>query len=132
MGSSFGRLFRVTTFGESHGPALGAVVDGCPPGLAFSVEDLVRDLVRRRPGQSLLTTQRREEDTPRILSGLHEGKTTGTPIAIEIANEDARPGDYDEIAGKYRPSHADFTYDAKFGLRDPRGGGRGGRTSRRR
>jgi chorismate synthase len=117
-------VFRVTTFGESHGPALGAVVDGCPPGLALSVEDLARDLSRRRPGQSLLTTQRREEDAPRILSGVHDGKTTGTPIAIEIANEDARPADYDEIAEKYRPSHADFTYDAKFGLRDPRGGGR--------
>ncbi len=124
MGSTFGNLFRVTTFGESHGPALGAVLDGCPPGLALGEEDLAHDLARRRPGQSLLTTQRQEEDRARILSGVHQGKTTGTPIAIVMENQDARPQDYEEIASKYRPSHADFTYDAKFGARDPRGGGR--------
>src|SRR5438046_1962871 len=118
MGSTFGRVFRVTTFGESHGPALGAIVDGCPPGLPLAEADLAHDLARRRPGQSLLTTQRREEDAARILSGVHEGATTGTPIAIEIANADQRSQDYDEIADKYRPSHADFTYDAKYGSRD--------------
>jgi chorismate synthase len=124
LGSSFGRLFRITTFGESHGPALGVIIDGCPPGLALAEDDLARDLARRRPGQSLLTSQRREEDRARILSGVHEGKTTGTPIALVIENEDARPQDYDEIALAYRPSHADFTYDAKYGTRDPAGGGR--------
>ena len=124
MGSTFGRTFRVTTFGESHGPALGVVIDGCPPGLAIAETDLAVDLARRRPGQSLLASQRKEDDAPRILSGVHEGKTTGTPIAVVIENTDARPQDYDEIADKYRPSHADFTYDAKYGARDPRGGGR--------
>ena len=124
MGSSFGRLFRITTFGESHGPALGVVVDGCPPGLALAEGDLATDLARRRPGQSLLTTQRKEDDRPRILSGVHEGHTTGTPIAVVIESHDARPQDYDAIAEAYRPSHADFTYDAKYGTRDPAGGGR--------
>src|SRR5262249_34919936 len=106
------------------GPALGAVVDGCPPGLALAEPDLAHDLARRRPGQSLLTTQRQEQDAPRILSGVHEGRTTGTPIAIEIANEDQRPQDYDEIAHKYPPSHAGSTSGARYGARDPRGGGR--------
>lgn len=124
MSSTFGRLFRITTFGESHGPALGVVVDGCPPGLALAESDLEPDLARRRPGQSLLTTQRREDDRPRILSGVHEGRTTGTPIAITIESTDARPQDYAPMEDAYRPSHADFTYDAKYGARDPRGGGR--------
>jgi chorismate synthase len=114
----------LTTFGESHGPAIGGIVDGCPPGLPLGEADLAHDLARRRPGQSLLTSQRQEQDHARLLSGVHEGLTTGTPIGLEIANEDARPADYDEIALAYRPSHADFTYDAKYGARDPRGGGR--------
>jgi chorismate synthase len=124
MGNTFGRLFRVTTWGESHGAAIGAVVDGCPPRLPLSEADIQPDLDRRRPGQSLLTTQRKESDTVRILSGVFGGVTLGTPIALEIPNEDMRPGDYREMQGKYRPSHADYTYDAKFGVRDWRGGGR--------
>ncbi|MDC3379217.1 chorismate synthase [Planctomycetota bacterium] len=124
MGSSFGTLFRVTTFGESHGPALGCVVEGCPPRLALSAEDLVPDLERRRPGQSALTTQRKEADAPQLLSGVHEGLTTGTPIAVVIASKDARPKDYSAIRQAYRPSHADYVYDAKYGHRDPCGGGR--------
>ena len=124
MASTFGRLFRVTTFGESHGPALGCVVDGCPPRLPLEAADLARDLARRRPGQSDLTTPRREDDAPRLLSGVFEGRTTGTPIAVVIESRDQRSHDYDALAGVYRPSHADFTYDAKYGVRDPRGGGR--------
>jgi chorismate synthase len=124
MGNTFGQLFRVTTWGESHGPAIGAVVDGCPPRLPLDEADIQPDLDRRRPGQSLLTSQRKESDTVRILSGVFEGLTLGTPIALEILNEDMRPGDYRDMQEKYRPSHADYTYDAKYGVRDWRGGGR--------
>ena len=124
MGNTFGQLFRVTTWGESHGAAIGAVVDGCPPRLPLSEADIQPDLDRRRPGQSALVSQRRESDTVRILSGVYEGLTLGTPIALEIPNEDMRPGDYEEMREKYRPSHADYTYEAKYGIRDWRGGGR--------
>lgn len=124
MGNTFGQLFRVTTWGESHGAAIGAVVDGCPPLLALSEADIQAQLDRRAPGQSRLTTQRKESDTVRILSGVFEGKTLGTPISLLIPNEDMRPGDYRDIREKYRPSHADYTYDAKYGIRDWRGGGR--------
>ncbi|MEM7627636.1 MAG: chorismate synthase, partial [Planctomycetota bacterium] len=123
-GSSFGQLFRVTTAGESHGPGNVCIVDGCPPGLPLSIDDLVPDLQRRKPGQSRITTPRKEDDTPEILSGTFEGKTTGTPIAILIRNQDQRSKDYGDIKDKYRPGHADFTFDAKFGFRDYRGGGR--------
>ena len=123
-GNSFGKLFVVTSFGESHGPALGAVVDGCPPGLALDAADLQRDLDRRKPGQSRHTTQRRESDTVEILSGVFEGHTTGTPIGLLIRNEDQRSKDYTELAARYRPGHADYTYDQKYGRRDYRGGGR--------
>ena len=123
-GSTLGHLFRVTNFGESHGPAIGCVVDGCPPGLALSAEDLQVDLDRRKPGTSRHVTQRRESDTVEILSGVYEGRTTGTPIALLIRNEDQRSSDYAEIARRFRPGHADFTYQHKYGLRDPRGGGR--------
>lgn len=122
--NSFGRLLRVTTWGESHGPAIGAVVDGCPPGLSLSEADLQPWLDRRRPGASRHTTQRREPDSVRILSGTFEGRTTGTPISLLIENVDARSKDYGEIAAAYRPGHADYVYDAKYGLRDWRGGGR--------
>jgi chorismate synthase len=124
MGNSFGRLFRVTTWGESHGAATGAVVDGCPARLPLGEADIQPDLDRRRPGQSTLTSQRKESDTVRILSGVFDGMTLGTPIALEIPNEDMRPGDYREMRDTYRPSHADYTYDAKYGVRDWRGGGR--------
>ncbi|MBM3566009.1 MAG: chorismate synthase [Alphaproteobacteria bacterium] len=123
-GNTFGQLFRVTTFGESHGPAIGGIVDGVPPGLALSEADIQKDLDRRRPGQSRFTTQRREPDRVQILSGVFEGKTTGTPIGLLIANEDARSKDYAEIRDKFRPGHADFTYLMKYGLRDYRGSGR--------
>lgn len=123
-GNSFGELFRITTAGESHGAGNVVIIDGCPPGLELSESDLQPDLDRRRPGQSRLTTQRNEPDRPRILSGLFEGRTTGTPIAILFENLDTRPRDYSEIREKYRPGHADFTYDAKYGFRDHRGGGR--------
>ncbi|MBX3273659.1 MAG: chorismate synthase [Sandaracinaceae bacterium] len=123
-GSSFGTLFRVTTAGESHGPANVVIVDGCPPGLALDVADLERELARRKPGQSKLVTQRKESDAPEILSGVFEGRTTGTPIAILVRNEDARSRDYAKIADLYRPGHADHAYDAKYGVRDYRGGGR--------
>lgn len=123
-GNSFGQHFRITTFGESHGLALGAVVDGCPPGLEISEADLQVDLDRRKPGQSKYTTQRRESDTVRILSGVFEGKTTGTSIGLSIENEDQKSKDYTDIAAIYRPAHADFTYDRKYGIRDYRGGGR--------
>lgn len=123
-GNTFGQAFTVTTFGESHGPALGAVVDGCPPGLALSEADLQRDLDRRRPGQSRYTTQRKEPDQVRILSGVFEGLTTGTPIGLAIDNVDQKSKDYGDVKDLYRPAHADFTYDAKYGVRDYRGGGR--------
>ena len=123
-GSSFGHALRVTTFGESHGPAVGAVVDGCPPRLALAVEDVQRDLDRRRPGQSRLTTQRQEADRAEILSGVFDGVTLGTPIAIVVRNSDAQPGAYDAMKDLFRPSHADYTTEAKYGLRDWRGGGR--------
>jgi chorismate synthase len=123
-GNSFGELFRITTFGESHGPALGAIVDGCPPGLALSEEDLQGELDRRKPGTSRYTTQRREADAVKILSGVFEGKTTGTPIGLLIENTDQRSKDYSEIARTFRPGHADYTYVQKYGFRDYRGGGR--------
>jgi len=120
----FGRLLRFTTWGESHGPALGAVVDGCPPGLALSEAAIQPFLDARRPGQNRFTTQRQEADAVRILSGVFEGRTTGTPISLFIENTDQRSKDYAEVARAYRPGHADYAYDAKYGLRDPRGGGR--------
>jgi chorismate synthase len=123
-GNSFGQLFRVTTAGESHGPANVCIIDGVPPGLELSEADLLPDLARRRPGQSKITTQRDEPDHPQILSGVFEGKTTGTSIAILIANKDQRSRDYGDIQHKYRPGHADYTFDAKYGRRDYRGGGR--------
>ena len=123
-GNSFGRLFTVTTFGESHGKALGAIVDGCPPGIDISEADLQLDLDRRKPGTSKHTTQRREADEVKILSGIFEGKTTGTPIGLLIENTDQRSKDYSNIADTYRPAHADYAYDQKFGFRDYRGGGR--------
>ena len=124
MGNTFGQLFRVTTFGESHGGGIGVVIDGCPPRIDISEADIQRELDRRRPGQSKLTTQRKEEDRCEILSGVFEGKTLGTPIAIAVRNKDARPEDYTEIARKFRPSHADYTYEAKYGIRNWQGGGR--------
>jgi chorismate synthase len=122
--NTFGRVFRFTTWGESHGPALGAVIDGCPPGLTLSEADIQPWLDRRRPGTSRFTTQRREPDAVRILSGTFEGRTTGTPISLMIDNVDARSKDYSDVSMAYRPGHADYAYDAKYGLRDPRGGGR--------
>lgn len=123
-GNAFGQQFVVTTFGESHGAALGGIVDGCPPGLALSEEDMQPDLDRRRPGASKFTTQRRESDQVTILSGVFEGKTTGTPIGLMVQNQDQKSQDYDAIKSLYRPAHADLTYDAKYGVRDYRGGGR--------
>jgi chorismate synthase len=123
-GNSFGRIFTVTSFGESHGPAIGCVVDGCPPGLALSVEDIQHDLDRRKPGTSRHVTQRQESDTVEILSGVFEGKTTGTPIALLIRNEDARSRDYGNLIDTFRPGHADYPYWQKYGIRDHRGGGR--------
>jgi chorismate synthase len=123
-GNTFGHLFTVTTFGESHGPALGCVVDGCPPGMVLSEADLQPDLDRRRPGTSRHVTQRQEPDRVEILSGVYEGMTTGTPIALLIRNEDQRSKDYSAIAQTFRPGHADYTYLHKYGIRDPRGGGR--------
>ncbi len=122
--NTFGRVLRFTTWGESHGPALGAVVDGCPPGLAISEDFIQPFLDARKPGTSRFTTQRREDDLVRILSGTFEGKTTGTPISLMIENTDQRSKDYSEIAQRYRPGHADYAYDAKYGIRDYRGGGR--------
>jgi chorismate synthase len=122
--NSFGRVFRFSTWGESHGPAIGAVVDGCPPGFALSEADIQPWLDRRRPGSSRYTTQRREPDAVRILSGVFEGRTTGTPISLIIENVDQRSKDYSQISGAYRPGHADYAYDSKYGLRDWRGGGR--------
>ena len=123
-GNTFGKLFTVTTFGESHGLALGAVIDGCPPGLELSEEDLQRDLDRRKPGTSRYTTQRREDDAVKILSGVFEGKTTGTSIGLLIENTDQRSKDYSKIKDRFRPMHADYTYTQKYGVRDYRGGGR--------
>lgn len=123
-GSSFGEAFRVTTFGESHGGAVGVVIDGCPSGLALSVEEIQPELDRRRPGQSAITTPRQEKDSIHLLSGVFEGETTGTPILLLAHNEDARPEDYETLRRLYRPSHADFTYEAKYGRRDWRGSGR--------
>ena len=122
--NSFGQMFRVTTWGESHGEAIGCVIDGCPPRIPLSEADIQPFLDRRRPGQSKYTTQRQEADQVRILSGVYQGITTGTPIALEIANTDQRSKDYSNIAAQYRPGHADLTYDLKYGHRDPRGGGR--------
>lgn len=123
-GNSFGKIFTVTSFGESHGPALGCIVDGCPPGMALSEKDMQGDLNRRKPGQSRFTTQRREDDAVKILSGVFEGKTTGTPIGLLIENTDQRPKDYSKIKDQFRPAHADYTYWKKYGIRDYRGGGR--------
>jgi chorismate synthase len=123
-GSTFGSLFRVTNFGESHGPAIGCVIDGCPPGMALSEADIQPDLDRRRPGTSRHVTQRNEPDAVEILSGVYEGKTTGTPICLLIRNTDQRSKDYGNILDTFRPGHADYTYWRKYGLRDPRGGGR--------
>ncbi len=123
-GSSFGEAFRITTAGESHGPGNVVIIDGCPPGLPLTTEDLESDLGRRRPGQSRLVTQRKEADAPEILSGVFEGKTTGTPIAILVRNVDQRSRDYSDISDKYRPGHADKSFDDKYGFRDHRGGGR--------
>lgn len=123
-GNSFGQLFKITTFGESHGPAIGVVIDGVPPKLPLTEADLQKDLDRRKPGQSKITTQRKEADKAEILSGVFEGKTTGAPLAILIRNEDQRPKDYENIKDVFRPGHADFSYIAKYGIRDYRGGGR--------
>ena len=123
-GNTFGRIFTVTSFGESHGPALGCIVDGCPPGLALSEADLQADVDRRRPGTSKFTSQRKEPDTVRILSGVFEGRTTGTPIGLLVENEDPRTRDYEKIKDRFRPGHADYTYQQKYGFRDYRGGGR--------
>lgn len=123
-GSTFGSLYRVTTWGESHGPALGAVVDGCPPGLSLNEKDIQKEMDRRKPGQNDVGTSRDEEDKVRILSGVFEGKTTGTPISIMIENKDQKSADYSKIKDLYRPGHADLSFDLKFGIRDYRGGGR--------
>ncbi len=124
MPNTFGKLLTVTTWGESHGPAVGAVVDGCPPRLPIEAAEIQAELDRRRPGQSDIVTPRKEEDRVEILSGIFEGRTTGTPISLLVRNADQRPGAYDEMRDKFRPSHADYTYQAKFGIRDHRGGGR--------
>src|SRR5690554_6235052 len=123
-GNTFGKLFTVTTFGESHGAALGCIIDGCPPGLELSEADMQKDLDLRKPGTSRHTTQRREPDEVRILSGVFEGKTTGTPIGLIIENTDQRSKDYSKISEQFRPAHADYTYTHKYGVRDYRGGGR--------
>ncbi|MED5539559.1 MAG: chorismate synthase, partial [Pseudomonadota bacterium] len=123
-GNSFGRLFTVTTFGESHGLGLGCIIDGCPPGLELSAADLQPDLDRRKPGTSRFTTQRKEPDEVQILSGVFEGRTTGTPIGLLIMNADQKSKDYSKIKDVFRPAHADYTYQQKYGVRDYRGGGR--------
>lgn len=123
-GSIYGRILTMTTWGESHGPGLGVVVDGCPAGIPLTEEDIQKLLDRRKPGQSRFTTKRSESDSVRILSGIFEGKTTGTPISMLVENQDQRSADYSQIAGCYRPGHADYTYDEKYGFRDYRGGGR--------
>jgi len=124
MSSSFGQLFRITSFGESHGGGVGVVIDGCPPRLPISAAEIQRDLDRRRPGQSQLTSPRQEEDRAEILSGVFEGVTLGSPIAILVRNQDARPEAYEHLRDVYRPSHADWTYEAKYGIRNWQGGGR--------
>lgn len=124
MGNSFGTLFKITTFGESHGPAIGVIIDGCPAGLAIDEAFIQSELARRKPGQSKITTQRKEDDEVEILSGVFDGKSTGMPICLMIRNTNAKSKDYSHIADKFRPSHADFTYQEKYGLRDYRGGGR--------
>src|SRR5947199_5323125 len=124
MGNSFGELFRITTWGESHGGGVGVVIDGCPPRLELSEADIQKELDRRRPGQSKVTTPRQEADRCEILSGVFEGRTLGTPIAVLVRNEDARPASYADFKDKYRPSHADYTYEAKYGIRNWQGGGR--------
>ena len=124
MGSSFGQLFRITTWGESHGTAVGVVIDGCPPQLELSEADIQRELDRRRPGQSRIVSARAEPDRCRILSGVFEGQTLGTPISILVKNQDAKPEAYSEMQSTFRPSHADFTYEAKYGIRAWQGGGR--------
>ncbi|HKQ31211.1 MAG TPA: chorismate synthase, partial [Burkholderiales bacterium] len=123
-GNTIGKLFTVATAGESHGPAYVAIVDGCPPGMALSEADIQPDLDRRKPGKSRHVTQRREDDTVKILSGVFEGKTTGTPIGLLIENTDQRSQDYAKLGDRFRPGHADYTYQQKYGIRDPRGGGR--------
>lgn len=123
-GNSFGQSFRITTFGESHGDAIGVIIDGCPPNIKLDLDFIQAELDKRKPGQSKITTQRKESDTVKILSGVFEGKTTGTPVAMLIPNEDQRSKDYSHIQDKYRPSHADYTYQTKYGIRDYRGGGR--------
>ena len=122
-GNTFGKIFCLTSFGESHGKALGCVIDGCPPGLKIDESDIQKDLDRRKPGKSKYTSQRKESDKVEILSGVFEGKTTGTPICLLIANEDQRPKDYKEIKEKFRPGHADYAYTKKYGFRDYRGAG---------
>jgi chorismate synthase len=124
MSNSYGTLFKISTFGESHGPAIGVIIDGCPAGLLIDESYIQSELDRRKPGQSKITTQRKEDDTFKILSGVFEGKSTGTPIAIVIENQDQRSKDYSHIAETFRPSHADYTYESKYGVRDYRGGGR--------
>ena len=124
MGNTFGKMFRITTWGESHGDAVGVVVDGCPPLIEIDIADIQRELARRRPGQSRITTQRRESDEAQILSGVFEGKTLGTPISIGVWNADQRSKDYEHMRTKFRPSHADYTYQAKYGIRNWKGGGR--------
>ncbi len=124
MSSTFGHVFRIHTFGESHGGGVGVVIDGCPPRIPVSLDQIQHELDRRRPGQSEIVTPRKEADTAEVLSGLQDGVTLGSPIAIVVRNTDQRPGAYDEMAAKYRPSHADFTYDAKYGIRSASGGGR--------
>ncbi len=124
MGNVFGKLFTVTTWGESHGGGVGVVVDGCPPGLPITAEEIQAELDRRRPGQSRIVTQRKETDTVSLLSGVYQGRTTGTPISMMVPNTDQRPEAYDEMRTRFRPSHADYTYQMKYGLRDPSGGGR--------
>src|SRR5262245_6591083 len=123
-GNSFGDLFRITTFGESHGPMIGVVIDGCPAGLSIDIDFVQSELDRRRPGQSSITTQRRESDKVTFVSGIHEGKTTGAPVAAYVLNENQREKDYENLKDAFRPSHADFTYHVKYGIRDHRGGGR--------
>ena len=123
-GNSFGDLFRITTFGESHGKAIGVIVDGCPSNIEIDEAFIQSELDKRKPGQSKITTQRKESDTAQILSGVFEGKSTGTPISIVIPNEDQRSKDYSHISDKFRPSHADYTYQMKYGIRDYRGGGK--------
>ena len=123
-GNSFGTLFKLTTFGESHGEALGGIIDGCPPGIAIDFEAIQNEMQRRKPGQSSIVTQRKEEDVVQFLSGIFEGKTTGTPIGFIIPNTNQKSNDYTHIKDSYRPSHADYVYEKKYGIRDYRGGGR--------